>query len=75
VLNGEKIWAHLGIIYSKIGMMLLMTQKTIAHVIQLVKVDYKHKISNQFAPNYKTSKLIHFKSEYLLTNAKNWVVG
>jgi hypothetical protein len=75
VLNGEKIWVHLDVVYSEIGMMLPMTQKTIAHVLQLVKVDYKRKISNQFVPNYKTSTLIHFKLEYLLTNAENWVVG
>jgi hypothetical protein len=75
VLNGENIWAHLGVIYSEIGMMLPVTQKTIAHVLQLVKVDYKRKIPNQFVPDYKTFRLIRFKLEYLLINAENRVVG
>jgi len=43
VLNGEKIWVHLGTVYSKTRMMLPMTQTTIVHV----KVDCKNKIPNK----------------------------
>jgi hypothetical protein len=28
-----------------------------------------------FVPNCRTSKLVHFRLEYLLTNAKNWAIG
>jgi hypothetical protein len=53
VLNSEKIWAHLGVVYLEIGMILQVTQKTIVHVLQLVKVDYKRKIPNQFVLDYR----------------------
>jgi hypothetical protein len=65
-------------------MMLPMTQTTFVHV-QLVKVDYKCKIATKilfhifvvcyfFVPNCRTSKLVHFRLEYLF-NAKNRAIG
>jgi len=47
VLNGEKIWVHLGAICFKTIMIFLVMQTTFAHVLQLIIVDCKHKIPNQ----------------------------
>jgi hypothetical protein len=44
VLNGEKTWAHQGVVCPNIGAMLLMTQATFAFVMQLVKAKCKHKL-------------------------------
>jgi hypothetical protein len=68
-------------------MMFPMTQTTFVHVLQLVKVDCKHKIPNLnpfsifllfvilFVLNCMTFRLVHFRLEYLSTDVKNWVVG
>jgi len=44
VLDGKKTWVHWNEVYPNYGHMLHVIQITSSHVIQLVKVDYKHKL-------------------------------
>jgi hypothetical protein len=46
VISGEKIWAHWGVLCHDTNVMLLVTQIAFAIVVQLVKVECKHKSFN-----------------------------
>jgi hypothetical protein len=46
VINGEKIWAHWGVLCLDTNVMLPVTQVAFATVVQLVKAKCKHKSIN-----------------------------
>jgi hypothetical protein len=48
VINGEKIWAHEGVVCPNIGVKLLATQVAFVTVVQFVKLECKGKLLTPF---------------------------